>query len=173
MPVNAILLLSGASWPRNTRRARKIYLTLQCIPNIDSVKLCADNLSQLWGLCIESRIVELNNLGTSYRSRYINKHMSHRSDIGALRDNNGTVLHSSDESGELSKWLESWRQHHKHCQGVIIIIIIIIINGNNVFDDCDKAEMLNRYMLPLLSFSRPPHRCTSAWILPEIWLTLY
>jgi len=26
-------------------------------------------------------------------------------------------LHSSNEPGELSHWLWSWRQHHKHCRG--------------------------------------------------------
>ena len=26
-------------------------------------------------------------------------------------------LHSSDEPGELSPWLGSWRPHHKHCRG--------------------------------------------------------
>jgi len=42
----------------------------------------------------------------------------------------GSVLHSSDERGELSQW-----QHHKHCSIIIIIIIItnIIITFMNPF----------------------------------------
>jgi len=27
------------------------------------------------------------------------------------------IIHSSDEPGELSQWLWSWWQHHKHCHG--------------------------------------------------------
>ena len=36
----------------------------------------------------------------------------------------GASLHSSDESGELSQWLWSWWQHHKHCHGYYYYLLL-------------------------------------------------
>ena len=44
----------------------------------------------------------------------------------------GTVLHLPDVQveGELSQWLVSWWQHHKHCPGIIIIFLNCKISVN-------------------------------------------
>jgi len=47
----------------------------------------------------EKHVIESNNLGTFYR--YINKHISHRPDIGALTDDTGNIVTGDLERAEL------------------------------------------------------------------------
>jgi len=41
--------------------------------------------------------------------------------LATTRAQSATTLHSSNEPGELSQWLWSWWQHHKHCHGYYLI----------------------------------------------------